>query len=95
MLFFVSRLTDDQLLFPAPDFIVEILSKGTASVDKGVKKTDYAAHGVREYWIIDPIRQRIGQYILFLPTNNNILPLKFLPLVKTSKAVLSKALRFQ
>jgi Uma2 family endonuclease len=29
-----DTFTDDQLLFPAPDFIVEILSKGTASKDK-------------------------------------------------------------
>jgi Uma2 family endonuclease len=60
-----DSFTDDQVLFPAPDFIVEILSKSTASVDRGIKKQDYAAHGVQEYWIIDPIRQRIEQYILF------------------------------
>ena len=56
--------TDDQVLFPAPDFIVEILSKKTASIDRGIKKTDYAAHGVREYWIVDPAKQRIEQYML-------------------------------
>ena len=60
-----DSFADDQVLFPAPDFIVEILSKSTASVDRGIKKQDYAAHGVQEYWIIDPIRQRIEQYILF------------------------------
>lgn len=71
-----DNFTDDQLLFPAPDFVVEILSKGTASKDKGIKKTDYAAHGVREYWIIDPVRQRIEQYILFLPTDKQFSPPK-------------------
>jgi Uma2 family endonuclease len=59
-----DTFTDDQVLFPAPDFAVEILSKSTAAVDRNIKKADYAAHGVREYWIVDPVKQRIEQYIL-------------------------------
>lgn len=59
-----DSFTDDQMLFPAPDFVVEILSKKTAALDRGVKKQDYAAHGIAEYWIIDPIKQNIEQYIL-------------------------------
>jgi Uma2 family endonuclease len=54
----------DQMVFPAPDFIVEILSKSTAKYDKGIKHKDYAAHGIREYWIIDPDQQTIEQYLL-------------------------------
>jgi Uma2 family endonuclease len=54
----------NQMLFPAPDFVVEILSKRTMSKDRGIKKQDYAAHGVLEYWIIDTDRQRIEQYLL-------------------------------
>ncbi len=67
---------DEQILFPAPDFIVEILSKGTASKDKGIKKKDYAAAGVTEYWIIDPIRENIEQYILFSPKDTVYSPAK-------------------
>ena len=67
---------DDQVLFPAPDFVVEILSKGTAAKDKGIKKKDYAAHGVQEYWIIDPKKQEIQQYILLLPTDKHYPPAK-------------------
>jgi Uma2 family endonuclease len=59
-----DKFTADQVLFPAPDFVVEILSKSTAKIDKTIKKADYAAHGVREYWIIDPEKQRIEQYVL-------------------------------
>ncbi|MEO6039025.1 MAG: Uma2 family endonuclease [Saprospiraceae bacterium] len=59
-----DRFTAEQVLFPAPDFVVEILSKSTAKIDRTIKKADYAAHGVREYWIIDPDKQRIEQYIL-------------------------------
>lgn len=55
---------DDQVLFPAPDFVVEILSKSTTSADRVTKKADYAMHEVREYWIVDPVKQRIEQYIL-------------------------------
>ncbi len=71
-----ETFTDDQMLFPAPDFVVEILSKSTASKDKGIKKQDYAAHGVREYWIIDPIRQSIKQYVLLSPKDKEYAPAK-------------------
>jgi Uma2 family endonuclease len=72
-----EKFTEEQMLFPAPDFVVEILSKKTASKDRGVKKEDYAAHGIQEYWIIDPVRQQIEQYILFLPHDKQYAPAKF------------------
>lgn len=53
-----------QMRFPAPDFIVEILSESTASYDRGVKLDDYAAHGVAEYWIIEPSAEFVEQYAL-------------------------------
>lgn len=55
---------DDQMEHPAPDLIVEILSKSTTGRDRGIKFDDYAAHGVREYWIIDPVRKSVEQYQL-------------------------------
>jgi len=55
---------DDQLLFPAPDFVVEVLSKKTEKKDRGIKFEDYQAHGVQEYWIIDPKKQVVEQYHL-------------------------------
>lgn len=71
-----DTFTEDQMLFPAPDFVVEILSKKTASKDRGIKKQDYAEHGIQEYWIIDPIRQHIEQYILFSPKDKQYSPPK-------------------
>jgi len=71
-----DAFTEDQVLFPAPDFVVEILSKRTATKDKGVKKQDYAAHGIREYWIVDPERKHIEQYLLFLPHDKQYTPAK-------------------
>ena len=38
----------------APDWIIEILSPGTAIQDCIRKRDLYARHGVAEYWIVDP-----------------------------------------
>ncbi|MDZ4705178.1 MAG: Uma2 family endonuclease [Saprospiraceae bacterium] len=35
-----------------------------AKTDRTTKFQDYAAHGVPEYWIIDPNNQPVGQYWL-------------------------------
>lgn len=59
-----ATFTDDQMEHPAPDLIVEVLSKSTTGCDRGVKFEDYAAHVVREYWIIDPVRKALEQYTL-------------------------------
>jgi Uma2 family endonuclease len=56
--------TPDQMKFPAPDFIAEILSPSTEANDRGVKFEDYAAHGVQEYWLLDPQTATIEQYHL-------------------------------
>lgn len=53
-----------QNVYPIPDFIVEVLSKGSIKRDRVIKFEDYAAHGVQEYWIIDPDKQIVEQYIL-------------------------------
>ena len=58
------KFTEDQMLFPAPDFVVEVLSDSTAANDRGIKFEDYAAHGVHEYWIIDPADEFLEQYRL-------------------------------
>lgn len=60
----VSTFADNQMLFPAPDWAVEVLSKSTEKYDRKLKFEDYALHGVQEYWIIDPDRETVEQYIL-------------------------------
>ena len=57
-----NQFTDDQMLFPAPDFVVEILSPSTEKYDRNEKFVDYAAHGVQEYWIIEPEIEIVEQY---------------------------------
>lgn len=57
------QFTAKQSAFPPPDFIVEILSESTEARDRGIKFDDYATHGVREYWIVDPEEGSVEQYL--------------------------------
>ncbi len=71
-----DKFSDEQLLFPAPDFVVEILSKSTAHNDKGIKKIDYALHGIKEYWIIDPDKECLYQHYLLHDDDKEYFPHK-------------------
>ncbi len=53
-----------QMQFPAPDFVVEVLSDSTEKYDRETKFQDYAAHGIQEYWIIDAEKETVEQYFL-------------------------------
>ena len=48
----------------APDLVVEILSPRTKHVDLGPKRKIFAAKGVTELWIIDPIVQTLSVFRL-------------------------------
>jgi len=48
----------------APDFVIEILSSGTARYDRLVKFNLYQRAGVREYWIVDPAARMVSVYTL-------------------------------
>ena len=48
----------------APDLVVEVLSPSTAKNDRWQKARTYAAHGVPEYWIVDPMNQTVEVYAL-------------------------------
>lgn len=57
-------LNPEMLLVPVPDFIAEVLSPSTEKHDRGVKFEDYAAHGVGEYWLVDPAREAVEVFRL-------------------------------
>lgn len=59
-----AKIKPATLKFPIPDFIAEVLSDSTQKRDRGEKFHDYEAHGVEEYWIIDPNREILEQYLL-------------------------------
>lgn len=49
-------------VYGAPDFIVEVLSPSTKKKDMFIKLHKYASAGVREYWMIDPDKQKVVVY---------------------------------
>ncbi len=59
-----EKFKEGQMQFPAPDLAIEVLSKSTEKQDREVKFADYAAHGVAEYWIIDPVAETVEQFVL-------------------------------
>jgi Uma2 family endonuclease len=48
----------------APDWIIEVLSPGTAAKDQIIKKALYERHGVREYWLVHPVDHVLTRYRL-------------------------------
>ena len=67
-IFFISKerekIIAEEEIRGAPDLVVEIISPGTAERDRGYKKTLYARHGVKEYWIVDPKGKTVEVYTL-------------------------------
>lgn len=55
---------DEQGCNGAPDWIIEIVSKGTAKKDVKDKHALYAEAGVTEYWLIYPYEEVIHQFVL-------------------------------
>ena len=48
-----------------PDFVIEILSPSTTRMDRKLKFDKYQKAGVKEYWIVDPERNRLEANLLF------------------------------
>lgn len=46
----------------APDWVIEIVSPGSRPMDYYIKLSLYRSAGVREYWIVDPMKQTILVY---------------------------------
>jgi Uma2 family endonuclease len=46
------------------DVVIEIVSSGSRVTDRQTKFSEYEQGGVREYWIIDPMRKQAEFYVL-------------------------------
>jgi Uma2 family endonuclease len=46
------------------DLVIEIASPDSVGRDRGTKFVEYEAAGVKEYWLIDPLRERAEFYQL-------------------------------
>lgn len=57
----LSKL-DDKGCHGAPDWIIEIVSPGSRSMDYMTKLFKYRTAGVREYWIVDQDKQMVMVY---------------------------------
>ncbi len=59
-----QNIIKDQNIAGTPDLIVEVLSPSTAYYDLFDKKELYEKFGVKEYWIVDPMRHWVENYRL-------------------------------
>jgi Uma2 family endonuclease len=58
------KLGADGYWHGAPDLVIEVLSPGTTQRDKIDKFRLYQKHGVREYWIADPVGRYVEVWLL-------------------------------
>jgi Uma2 family endonuclease len=55
----LPTLPADAYLTLAPDWVCEVLSPSTETLDRGVKLRIYAREGVAHAWLVDPLRQML------------------------------------
>jgi Uma2 family endonuclease len=89
--FFVRKsrlriIVDEKYVDGPPDLCVEVISKSSRQRDRGRKFVLYADHGVKEYWIIDPLRYTVefyenqeGEWVEIKPDEQGRLHSKVLP----------------
>ena len=46
----------------APDLVFEVVSPSSRKLDYGIKNIIYAQSGIREYWIVDPAKEKVVVY---------------------------------
>lgn len=50
---------DDKVVYGAPDFVLEVFSPSTRFKDSVIKREKYRTAGCREYWMVDPLNERV------------------------------------
>lgn len=74
------NLLQSSFLDGPADLVVEIISPESDERDRGEKVIEYEAAGVREYWLIDPLREEAmfyqltpqGRYRLMVPSPEGV-----------------------
>ena len=64
----LASLPNDAYLTLAPDWICEVVSPATETIDRGQKLRIYTREGVAFAWLVDPLRQSLE--VLALETGN-------------------------
>lgn len=63
---------DDKGCNGAPDWIIEIVSPSSTRMDYSVKLFKYRTAGVREYWIVNPMKKAVQTYIFEGEEDSNL-----------------------
>ena len=58
-----QQLVNEAYCMGAPEFVIEIVSISSAKHDYELKRYKYQNAGVKEYWIVDPIKKRVVAYV--------------------------------
>lgn len=59
-----TNLITEKRLLGKPDLAVEVVSPSSTKTDKADKFKQYAAGGVKFYWIVDPAKESFDAYLL-------------------------------
>lgn len=66
-----SRI-DSQGCKGAPDWIIEVVSPSSTRMDYFVKLFKYRTAGVREYWIVNPMKKAVQTYVFEGEEDSNL-----------------------
>ena len=60
---------------PPPALVVEVVSPGKVNEDRDYryKRSEYAARGISEYWIVNPLINRVSVLTLVAPLYEEII----------------------
>jgi Uma2 family endonuclease len=88
-----------KLDMPPPDLIVEVVSPGSANENRDyhLKRSEYAARRVPEYWVVNPDESKItvftlvdGSYEEVVYTGSMVIQSRFEPLRLTAEQILQR-----
>ena len=60
----MPEIPDSHKFTIVPDWVCEVLSPSTASIDQEIKMPLYAKYGVKYFWIVDPAKLTLEAYKL-------------------------------